>query len=258
MNNDRSSAMSHDRTLSQLVEKSCRQWEARRKRAAEQRNLVPHTANAFTIALEREAGTQDASVASEVGKRLGWHVYDHELLEQIAQEMGLRTALLESVDERQQSWMRETIQASLASLVSGERFPWASETAYIHRLVETVHALGVHGECVIVGRAAAFMLPVETTLRVRLVGPVRQRVAALAHQRGVSEREVAAQVRTIDRERKDFVWDHFFKDAVDPSNYDLVLNALRLSVTQTAELIVETLHRLQARAMEKNTARPLS
>ncbi len=39
---------------------------------------------------------------------------------------------------------------------------------------------------------------------------------------------------------------HFFKDVADPLNYDLVLNAPRLSVVQRAEVIVEVLQRLQA------------
>ena len=42
-------------------------------------------------------------IAREVGNGVGWHVYDHELLERIAQDMGLRTVLLESVDEREKT-----------------------------------------------------------------------------------------------------------------------------------------------------------
>lgn len=173
MNHDRSSALSHDSTSSQPVEKAYRHWEARCQATTAQQNVQPRTSHAFTITLSREAGTQGTLVAKEVGRLLGWHVYDHELLEQIAQAMGLRTALLESVDKRQQSWLRESIEASLASLVTGGVSPWASEAAYVHELIETVHALGVHGECVIVGRAAAFILPAATTLRVRLVGSAR-------------------------------------------------------------------------------------
>src|SRR5262249_41889981 len=65
-------------------------------------------AGPFTIALSRQAGTEGTAVAQEVGKRLGWQVYDHELLERIAQEMNVREALLESVDERRQSWLLES------------------------------------------------------------------------------------------------------------------------------------------------------
>jgi hypothetical protein len=119
---EETSALLQDTTFSQLVEKACRHWELRRQ-AVQQREVSPRTAAAFTIALSRQAGTQGTLVAHEVGNLLGWHVYDHELLELIAQQMGLRTALLESIDERQQSWLRESIAADLASLATGRKSP---------------------------------------------------------------------------------------------------------------------------------------
>ncbi len=241
---DRISSLLHDRRWSNLIERACRHWEARRQAIAQQRDITPETAQTFTIALSREAGTQGTLIANEVGQRLCWHVYDHELLEQIAREMGLRTALLESVDERQQSWMHQSIEASLATLMTGESAPWAIESAYVHHLVETVHALGVHGECVIVGRGAGFILPPERTLRVHLVGSLRDRIAVVAGHRGLSEHDAANLVRTLDHERNEFVAKHFFRNPNDPSNYDVVLNVPRLTVKHAADLIIEALHRM--------------
>ncbi|HVS39341.1 MAG TPA: cytidylate kinase-like family protein [Gemmataceae bacterium] len=244
----------HDRTSADLVDRACRLWEAQRQAAA--RADVPRrAARAFTIALSREAGTRAAATAKEVGERLGWHVYDQDLLEKIAQEMGLRTKLLKCVDERQQSWLQETAEAFLSETVDSEWNPSISESSYVRHLVETVMALGTHGECVIVGRGAAFILPAETTLRVRLTAPVKARVAALADRLGTSASEAARRLRTIDRERRDFVQDHFYKDPSEPSNYDLIVNTSRFSTAKTAELIVEGLHRLQAEVVRQGAAR---
>ena len=236
-----------DRSISEMIEQSCQRWEAQRMAAARQ-DLSSHVPRAFTIAVSREVGTRGSSVAEEVGKLLNWHVYDRDLLENIAHEMGLRTSLLESVDERQQTWLRGSVQAWLASLAAGGEAPWPNETSFVHHLVETVLALGVHGECVVVGRGAAFILPAETTLRVSLIAPLRDRITALSHQRNISAREAAHLVRTIDRERVDFVKDHFMKDPNQASNFDIVLNVSRLSIVECAELIVETLRRLQRSA----------
>jgi cytidylate kinase len=235
----------------------CRHWESQSRAAAGRRDLSPGTAHAFTIALAREAGTLGTALAQEVGKALGWHVYDHELLERIAQEMGVRTALLESVDERHQSWLLETVEAFLTAPEKSEWEPFVSESAYVRHLVETVLALGIHGECVIVGRGAAFILPAETTLRVRLVAPVKERIANWSRRFALSEKEAARQVRNLDRERIDFVQDHFQRDPTDPRHYDLVLNAGRLPVSAEAGLIIETLHHLQACARGNERA-PLS
>ena len=187
-------------------------------------------------------------VAQEVGRLLGWPVYDHGLLEKIAQDMGLRTSLLESVDERQQSWLLEMAEAFLSTprksdwgpLVSGERLrPSPGQDRA---------GTGVHGECVIVGRGAVFILPAATTLRVRLVGPVRERIAVLSRNLGISEREAARQVRTMDRERTDFVQDLFSTEPERSPELRSGPQCVSSVRCPNAELIVETLHRLQARA----------
>jgi hypothetical protein len=89
-------------------------------------------------------------------------------------------------------------------------------------------------------------------LRVRLVGSVQERVAAWGQMLGISEQKAAEQVRNLDRLQADFLQYHFRKTLTDPCNFDLVLNAPRLSVVQLAELIVEALRRLAARHPEKS------
>ena len=100
---------------------------------------------ALTIAISRQAGAGGTSVAAEVGARLGWPVYDRELVERIAREMHLRTKLLESVDERRTSWLVECAE-------SFSQVPLVGESAYVRHLIQTILSLGSHGSCVIVGR----------------------------------------------------------------------------------------------------------
>jgi cytidylate kinase len=196
----------------------------------------------FTIALSREAGAGGTSVAREVGARLGWPVYDHELVERIAKEMKLRTQLLESVDERRRGWVQDAVESFLASI------PSVSETAYVRRLVETVLSLGTHGECVLVGRGAVLLLPPAITLRVRLVAALEDRITVMSRDRGLSREDAARYVERTDRERRRFIQDHFGKDPTDAQHYDLVLNYSRFTAAECADFIVEALRRLEAHA----------
>jgi cytidylate kinase len=242
--------MNHRSQSERLIEalaKVMQHWQSRRKAEANQRGSSGQSNRAFTIALSRESGARGTSTAREVGARLGWAVYDHELLERIAQEMNLRTGLLESVDERKVSWLQECVEA-FASV------PSVSGSAYVRHLVQTLLSLAAHGECVIVGRGAAQVLPAETTLRVRLVAPVEWRTVAMSRKLGVSREEAARQVETIDRERVRFVRDHFQQEATDPRQYDLVLNSSRYSVGECADLIVEGLRCLQAHTPAESPA----
>src|SRR6516165_514860 len=210
-------------------------WKERGEAEARARQGKP----AFTVAISRQSGARGTTTARAVGERLGWPVYDRELVERIAQDMKLQASLLEMVDEKKVGWLQEFMESFSSA-------PAVSDIAYVHRLAKTIASLVAHGDCVLVGRGVAHILPVDATLRVRLVAPVAWRVAAMSRKLGVGEEEAAVKVATTDRLRVQFVREHFNKDTTDPSLYDLVLNAERFAVAQCADLIVEALHRLQA------------
>jgi cytidylate kinase len=221
--------------LTEALAGAQREWRTRGQAEARARPAQP----GLTIALSREAGTPGTSVARAVGERLGWTVYDHELLERIAEEMGVRTALLESVDERRISWVQECMQAFAA-------VPSVSESTYVSHLIETVLALGALGNCVLVGRGTPQMLPPESTLRVRLIAPREARVAAVGQRLGITRPEAEHHVESVDRERGQFVRYYFGRDPSDPRLYDLILDASRFPVTECAAVIVQALHGLEA------------
>ena len=202
----------------------------------------------WTIALSREAGTPGTSIAHEVGARLNWQVYDHELVELIASEMGIRASLLESVDERHKNWLQESIDGICSST------PSVSEGGYARQLVETILSLGIHGRCVIVGRGASQLLSASTTLRVRLVGALEDRIATVIKQRGLSHEEAERWVKETDHERTHFVKTHCFKDAMELSQYDLTLSTSRWSVSECSSFIVQALRFAESHARNRATA----
>jgi cytidylate kinase len=236
--------MAMDKALTHLVDRACRDWERHKHQEARVGGPAAPP-RPFTVALGREAGAGASVIALELGRRLGWAVYDRNLVEKIAQEWGLRTSLVESVAERRMSWFKESVQGFVSALAE---VPPVTESAYVQHLVETVLALGSHGECVIVGRGCAHILPPETTLRVRLVAPFAFRVARAAQKRGLDPKAAAHLVHQLDRERTHFVRDHFFKDPEDPRNFDLVLNTSRMPFADCTDLILDALRRKQVHA----------
>src|SRR5262245_56778166 len=52
------------------------------------------------IAISREAESGAGDVAAEISRLLGWPIYDHELLDLIATDMGVKSKLLQTADER--------------------------------------------------------------------------------------------------------------------------------------------------------------
>jgi cytidylate kinase len=207
---------------------------------------------AFSIALSREAGIDADAVAREIGRRLGWQVWDQELLVAIAERLHSRAADLAALDETHISWLQESFESFFEP-------HHISQMAYIHQLVQILVELGEHGECVIVGRGAAQMLPPETTLRVRLVAPLKERVASMSHRLGGgAANRVAKKLEQMERDRTRFVREHFHRDPTDQVNFDLVLNMSRLSTADCAEIIIDALHAEQANRAQQASERAVS
>ncbi len=234
------STKSTSERLSEAMSRSRHLWRSQKAEAVAAAPPAP-APPAFTIALSREAGANGSGVARALGERLGWPVYDRELLQRVAEDMGLGAGLLEGVDERRRGWLQECLEA----LIAGRS---ASQGAYVRHLVGTLLALAAHGQCVLVGRGAAQILPAATTLRVRLVAPLEDRVAVTQQRFGSTRDGARRWVEETDRERSGFVHDVFHKDPADPRLYDLVINAARFPAPECAELIIDALHRLQGRA----------
>ena len=125
-----------------------------------------------------------------------------------------------------------------------------SEHKYVHHLIKIVLALGAKGSCVILGRGAMRILPLETTLRVRLVAPREDRIKRYAREERITAEEAARRIDATDRERAEFLRLHFNTDVNDPAEYDIVLNTARYDPGACATIICAALKERQA-AMAK-------
>src|SRR5689334_21977800 len=144
----------------------------------------------FTVALSREAGTPAVEVAWEVASRLDWTVYDRELPLALARELKLPLEIVEKIDERRQSWLLECIGGFVSA-------PELSEGRYFRHMTALVRSMGERGRCVIVGRGAAYVLPPQSTLRVRLVGDREDRIATFGRRRHLDHVTAAREVEEV-------------------------------------------------------------
>lgn len=188
----------------------------------------------FTITISREVGALGTAVGTAIGERLGWPVYDRTIVEKIAEEIRQPAFHLQAFDERPAHWLDDCLTA-LSSRYK------VNADVYLKYLIGAIRGLGKVGHCVIVGRGANCILPPESTLRVRLVAELPDRIRVMAQQHGVSEKEAAALVEKTDRERDHFVRQRFGQNPADPHLYDLLLNTSRLNVEECAEIILAAL-----------------
>lgn len=236
--------------LGEAFERARKHW--RRRQPGETLMLPPPAVQTgYTIALSRERGSEGSAVARAIGTRLGWAVYDRELIEKIAAETGLRRELLESIDERQAHWVADWLQSFTSPKT-------VTDVEFTRHLRETLLALSAHGNCVIVGRGATAVLPEDTTLRVRIVAPLDIRVERVRKELGLTKQDAAKQIRETDERRAEFVRTRFLKDVADVHQNDLMLNTARLSMTQCAELVIAALRQLEGAAERQPVPQPVT
>src|SRR5688500_14522383 len=60
---------------------------------------------AVTLAISREAGSRGGSIARRIGRRLGWQVYNQELLEFLCANEAARQSVLADVPAAAAGWV---------------------------------------------------------------------------------------------------------------------------------------------------------
>ena len=124
------------------------------------------------IALSREAGARGVAIGRRVGQKLGWQVFDQELLEYMAQDAVVRQGVLDNLTPA------ATVMGRGAAASAGRAEPQPASGHSEPGAV--VLALGAQGEAVLVGRGSGFILPRASTLHVRLVAPLQERIAYMS------------------------------------------------------------------------------
>jgi hypothetical protein len=196
----------------------------------EERVSGPTVPAALTVALSREAGARGGTIGRRVAKKLDWAVYDQELLEYMASDAVVRQGLLDNLAPAAREWAEGQLDGML-------REQNLSQHPSMTNLARVVLALGATGNAVLIGRGAGYILPRETTLNVRLVAPLAERIAYMSQWLRLTEEEAAERVRQGDARRNEFITTHFHRDPGDVHQYDLLLNSSLLGEDACVELI---------------------
>src|SRR5262249_10658629 len=67
----------------------------------------------ITVAISREAGARGSTIGNRAAQKLGWQIYNQELLEYIAQEGAFRQNVVDSLGPEAARWAEERLQKLL-------------------------------------------------------------------------------------------------------------------------------------------------
>lgn len=217
-----------------LVERQMLLHEAR-ERIVQEAVRGAHASRYRFVTVSRQPGSLGADIVQQLGGLLGWHVYDREILDNIAMSAHVRHRLVEQLDERAQNLVHETVQRFLR-MAEGGSF---GIEEYHDGLLRTLASLAAKGEAILVGRGANFVLRGhENGIHVRIIACEEARVDRLCRRWDVAAAEALRRMREVDLVRSNFIRSHFKHDIGDPRFYDLILNTDHLTPRQAVGIII--------------------
>lgn len=202
------------------------------------------------ITLEREYGSGGGVIAARLAQRLGWTLWDHALSEEIARRMGCQCGEVEKHEERRDTAYHRLFKAFLRGSFEGSlnaprlKMVDADCVGEVTRLL--VAEIADKGNGVIVGRGAAYYLGSrEDAFHAFVYAPFQERVRRL-RATGESEHNAIELAESVDRDRADFIKQHFDLEWPGRHHFHLMVNSCMGDETAT-DVILDAVARYQQR-----------
>ena len=197
------------------------------------------------ITVSRMFGSGGSEVAERVARALEWHLYDNDVVDEVARRLGVSSEEVSAREERVPS-LPERIASAMA-LGMPEVMPTVADLAMqpsderIHDVTRRVLEEAVlAGPAVLVGRGAQAMLASRAdALHVFCYAPAEALVSYAVTNLGVSPDDAARVVEENNRQREQFVKRHWKRNWRDVANYHLCVNTAWLGLDGAADLIVQ-------------------
>jgi cytidylate kinase len=199
---------------------------------------IPADITLVTISAAYGAG--GSVVGPALAERLGVPFVDRAVPTAIADSLGISPDAAARLDEDVERGI-DRVLAHLAPIGEfyGDVDPELLKRSSHHEAAEKViREIAATGRAVVLGRAGAVVLAGDPrALHVRLDGPVQARVEQAMRIEGVDRTTAEQRLKETDRAREAYVKRYYRRDARDPSLYDLVLDATRLTPDAWVQVI---------------------
>ncbi len=182
------------------------------------------------ITISRQKGSLGDEIARMLSSRLGYHLYDREIINKAARESGAPDAALAEIDE-------------LGLL--GVRLSDDESCAFRAAIMTIIQDIANEDNVIILGRGGQVVLRDHPgCLHVRIFAPQAIRVIRVSQKLNIGLEHATRQVKASDKHSSRHLKDCYHVDWDDPLLYDLMLNTLKLQPGPACDLICSALAHL--------------
>jgi cytidylate kinase len=219
--------------LERLLTVRLEEWFSREKNEPSQ----PQPKPVLTITQEQGCGAE--SIAARLCSELHLHLYDWELIEQIAEDEQVSAQLVSTLENNPPSGFADFL-ADLAPQYG------ITSSRYIGSLKKILLSIAVTGDAVIMGRGSNFFLPPEKKIGLCFVAPLELRIKNVMKELGVTEQEARRHVSRLEADHRKLVKRYLQADIQDPTNYHLVINTALAKPDTIVQLVRTMIQAVQA------------
>ncbi len=195
-------------------------------------------------------------MAARLARRLGWQLIDHEIVAQVAHQLGITEEEAVVYDEHVEGFIERALNAlqiAMPVLPPTPTSPAQYEQVYAEAVKQVVETAANTGHVVIVGRTGqVFLAKWRDVLHVRIISPLQQRISYVARREGLDEPAAQARIQFKDRDRARYIQTQHGRDVNDPMLYDLVINTGVIDLDSAVDLALLALER-KARRLSVST-----
>ncbi len=189
----------------------------------------------YTITISREAGAGGSEIARLLAAELKMDLMGGQIIKRVAENARMSTNVVETLDEKAVGRVDSMINSLFVSR-------HLSPDTYLRHLTWVIGTIGEHGNAIVVGRGANFILPKEKTFRIRFIAPKEFRVRHFMQSRNMTQPEAAKYVEKRDADRSGYIRNYFKADAADPSHYDMVVNTEVTGIEGAVKIVLSAFH----------------
>lgn len=182
------------------------------------------------ITVSNEPGCSISAVTPVLAQGLGLDTFDAEIVDLIANNAHLSRRMVETLDEKTRSDLDEW----LAEEVFDDEF---TSKKYLKGLRTVIFTIAAHGNAIIIGRGAAFLIEPEERLALRFVAPLEDRVKSVMQEQHMAKPDAQEFIANHTRQRRSFVKKHFHADVEDAANYTMAINTAFVNPKAILEIV---------------------
>ena len=202
---------------------------------------MPSTANVLTIS--HQYGSGGSRIARALGQRLGWSVWEKEIVRKIASQYKVSEEYIEAKDERVDSFIERMVGLfGLGGFESAYEVPpplWLNDAQLMRMTKGIVEDVANEGRAIFIGRAGNHILAnYPHALHIFLFAPLPVRIERVMQVEGVAHAAAEQRISGMDKIRADYVHTFYHADWRNPSTYNLLIDTGLWGEEKATEMIL--------------------